>query len=303
MRVSVLCPTYNSQRWITQTLEALVMQETSFPFEVLVRDDGSTDDTVEVLHTFVRQYPLILKLVLCPVNTYPAITPYEALRSLAKGDILAYCDGDDQWQDQLKLQKQVDLLDERPDAVAVHHDYVVRTWDDSHTNFQDHYVKTRRRIRRRKLVRGGYVPWCVLLHRAVPIAPIPIEIKKHIANQDRYFCSQLGRFGSAVKAPDVYPSLYNVHSGGHYSGLDSLERETKHATSLVYIAHLAQREKNFASAQAFRNDAAATMLLALGSDPQVRIRMTDLLYLLQRVMRRRLRVLLESISSSSKTPK
>ena len=48
-KVSVFCLAYNHEPFIRKTLDGFVMQKTTFPFEVLVHDDASTDGTAEII--------------------------------------------------------------------------------------------------------------------------------------------------------------------------------------------------------------------------------------------------------------
>ena len=59
--VSVFCATYNHGKYIRDALEGFVSQKTSFPFEVIVHDDASTDNTAEVIKEYEKKYPDIIK--------------------------------------------------------------------------------------------------------------------------------------------------------------------------------------------------------------------------------------------------
>ncbi|MBR6272115.1 MAG: glycosyltransferase, partial [Bacteroidales bacterium] len=57
MILSVCVRTYNQERFIAQALDGILMQKTSFPFEIIVSDDGSKDKTQEVLRDYHQRYP------------------------------------------------------------------------------------------------------------------------------------------------------------------------------------------------------------------------------------------------------
>ena len=121
--VSVICNTYNHGKYIAQTLDGFVMQKTSFPFEVLVHDDASTDDTADIIRKYEKKYPDIIKPIYQTVNQYSQkvkITPtYQFPR--VKGRYIAYCEGDDFWTDPEKLQKQFDAMESHPEVdMCVH---------------------------------------------------------------------------------------------------------------------------------------------------------------------------------------
>lgn len=58
MNYSVIIPAYNEEKYIADTLKSLVSQ-TSFPYEIIVVDDGSTDNTSHIVEGFTRQYNFI----------------------------------------------------------------------------------------------------------------------------------------------------------------------------------------------------------------------------------------------------
>lgn len=123
------------------------MQQTSFPFEVVVHDDASTDGTAAVIREYTVRFPEILKPILQSENQFSQ-EPGRVTRiaiSAAKGKYIAYCEGDDYWTDPLKLQKQVDLLESDPAASGCFH-FVQQVYDHSETIgrlFGDHGPKRR----------------------------------------------------------------------------------------------------------------------------------------------------------------
>lgn len=119
--VSVLCQTYNHGEFIEQCLNGIMMQETDFPFEVLIHDDASTDNTAEIIKRFELQYPQIIKPIYQVVNQHSQNKKITSSIQTprAKGKYIAICEGDDYWIDPLKLQRQVDFLEENNEYVAV----------------------------------------------------------------------------------------------------------------------------------------------------------------------------------------
>ena len=99
------------------------MQETNFPFEVIVHDDASTDGTADIIREFEAKFPHIIKPIYQTENQYSkkiGITR-TFLYPKAQGKYLAICEGDDFWIDKHKLQKQADYMESHPDASAVFH--------------------------------------------------------------------------------------------------------------------------------------------------------------------------------------
>jgi len=111
IKVSVCVVTYNQENYIRDCLESIVNQSTNFNFEVIVSDDCSTDRTAEIIQEYADKYAFI-KPVLRRVNV-GAGANYFNVHKLAVGEYVSHCDGDDLFLPG-KLQKQVDLLDEKP---------------------------------------------------------------------------------------------------------------------------------------------------------------------------------------------
>ncbi len=121
--VSVLCAAYNQEKYIRQTLESLVMQKTNFPFEIIVNDDASTDKTPEIIKEYADKYPNIIKPIYQKENKYSKglSINIECLYPKAKGKYLAWCEGDDFWTDENKLQIQYDIMEKNPNChLCVH---------------------------------------------------------------------------------------------------------------------------------------------------------------------------------------
>lgn len=59
--VSISCITYNHAPYIRQCLDGFLMQKTTFPFEILIHDDASTDNTADIIREYERKYPDIIK--------------------------------------------------------------------------------------------------------------------------------------------------------------------------------------------------------------------------------------------------
>ncbi len=114
MKVSVVIISYNQGKYIRQALDGVVSQQTNFPFEVIVADDSSTDDTLAVCRDFESKYSFVR--VEQSDKNLGYSKNWERALSIGSGEYLAIFEGDDYWTDNLKLQKQSDYLDTNPDC-------------------------------------------------------------------------------------------------------------------------------------------------------------------------------------------
>lgn len=123
VKVSILCLAYNHEAYIRQALEGFISQKTDFAFEVLINDDCSSDGTVAILREYEQKYPGVICPVCQTVNQYTrgVDIEYSILLPLARGEYIAWCEGDDYWTDPDKLQKQYDFLSTHPEYSACVH--------------------------------------------------------------------------------------------------------------------------------------------------------------------------------------
>lgn len=131
--VSICCITYNHGPYIRQTLEGFLMQETDFPWEILIHDDASTDDTQDIIREYAARFPDRIRPILREENQYSRgisnISIFNFPR--VRGKYIAMCEGDDCWTDPNKLQLQVDYLRAHPDCALCFHSARIVTVDGS----------------------------------------------------------------------------------------------------------------------------------------------------------------------------
>ena len=138
-KISVLVIFYNQEKYVDDALGSVFMQETSFPFQVIIGDDGSNDGTVEKIREWQSKYPERIRLVIQErdnTKKYNGVNRASRNRlsilRLVDTPYFTYLDGDDYYTDKNRLQKQYDILEkpENSDCVGCGHNIRMFMEDD-----------------------------------------------------------------------------------------------------------------------------------------------------------------------------
>ncbi|MFV0497910.1 MAG: CDP-glycerol glycerophosphotransferase family protein [Candidatus Fimivivens sp.] len=108
--VTVVCITYNHEEYIAQALDSFLMQKTDFKFKVFVGEDCGPGRTADIVREYAAKYPDIIVPFLREENMGAQRNLID-LCQRATSPYIAFCEGDDYWIDENKLQKQVDYME------------------------------------------------------------------------------------------------------------------------------------------------------------------------------------------------
>lgn len=120
--VSVITTAYNHEKYIAQAIESIVSQEIDFNIELLINDDCSVDSTADIIRHYAELYPDVIRPIYQTENQYSrGVNIPKMLVERARGEYVAFCEGDDYWCDNTKLRRQVDKLKSSPQFAACAH--------------------------------------------------------------------------------------------------------------------------------------------------------------------------------------
>ncbi|MGI5845061.1 MAG: glycosyltransferase [Candidatus Xenobium sp.] len=118
--LSICCTTYNHEAYLRQALDGILMQKVSFPCEILIGEDASSDGSRAVLQEYERNHPGVFTVFYREQNLGMVDNGLDLGRR-TRGRYLAWLETDDYWTHEDKLQIQVDFLEAHPDFLAVAH--------------------------------------------------------------------------------------------------------------------------------------------------------------------------------------
>lgn len=238
--VSICCLTYNHEKYISQAVDSFVMQETNFAFEIVIGEDCSKDGTRKILDDYVSRYPDKIRLITSASNVGANNNAVRVFKA-ARGKYIAICDGDDYWTDSLKLQKQVDFLENNEEYVMCGH-YSKRITE----NNEIHYIN----FNPKPLV---YSFSDIMAENNTDTSTLTIvfrnsaEVRKMFTSDWFLKCNAPDKFvklyttfisGKSIYVLPETMSCYRMHSGGIWSSLKPKSIKQKELSDLYLIIRI-----------------------------------------------------------------
>ena len=234
--VSIVCATYNHEAFIRDAIEGFLMQETTFPVEILIHDDASRDRTPDVVKDYAEKYPLLIKPILQSANQLSGgVKPTHVFQlPCALGQYFAFCEGDDYWCYPHKLEKQVAIL-ESDLSIALTFHQVFR-------------VKNGEKVERPKwpCYYTGFVDFEKISKLEVFTPPTSsILVRRSVWNKeffrgpygDRMWAISAGLVGNLYGLEDSW-SVYRLHEGGIATGSSASQRLLNDSQSRFLISSI-----------------------------------------------------------------
>lgn len=123
MMVTIVARAYNQEDMVCQTLDSLMAQQTSYPFEVIVGENHSSDNTLAICREYESKYDNI-RVLAHEKNIGPQRNLLSCIQA-GTGKYIMICDGDDWWHNPNKIQLQVDYMEAHSECYVLHTDYDV----------------------------------------------------------------------------------------------------------------------------------------------------------------------------------
>ncbi len=198
------------------------MQETTFPVEIFIHDDASTDGTADIVREYTEKHPQLFWTVLQKENQWTkgtgCIRDYLAKQ---RGLFVALCEGDDYWIDPSKLELQHASLFENTDANLVCTRY--KTLENgsygSVPTFDSASKDETFKVNRINWFNPYVLMTCTAMVRNTALQRAVQNVRSDDKFKDIFLWRLILQSSDAVVLPP-YTAVYRKHGGGMFSSLD-----------------------------------------------------------------------------------
>lgn len=196
MKVSILIITYNHEKYIGKAIDSILMQQCSFRTEIILLDDASTDNTLEIATAKLGSTTNIS--LIKNIENIGITKNYQKGFSLCKGEFVFVLEGDDYWIDTGKLEKQVNFLESHPSHSMCFHPFIVQEGTSSIFNksFWQNSASSADSFSIRDLLfnEGLIANFSVCCYRKIFLDALPADLFNHLS-YDWIINMYMGHFG------------------------------------------------------------------------------------------------------------
>lgn len=256
--VSILCMAYNHERYIENTIQSFLTQQTDVPFEILIHDDASTDGTAAIVSRWQERYPSIIRSVLQKENQFSrGVRSLDVLLKQARGRYIATCEGDDYWLEPSKLRLQIALLEQHPEFSCSAHNYYL--YDESELSVRP-WLKTRRDyvLTERQLMNLTRLLWIPTLVFRKTFSELPAE-RTFAAISDSFLTSYLGTFGKCAYFESFIGSVRRANQYSFWTPLSDEKKDYIRVKTWFALVRMHETRGN--------HEVAADLLSKIGTSP------------------------------------
>ncbi|SDJ62622.1 Glycosyl transferase family 2 [Flavobacterium noncentrifugens] len=240
--------TYGHEKFIEQAINAVLLQECNFDFDLIVCNDKSPDATDAVVKSIIENHPNgnKIKYFSHPENLGMIPNFYFALEKCT-GKYIAICDGDDYWTDPLKLQKQVDFLESNPGYIIHSGNAQVETNgmlttqilggnDNAVFNITDFYTQNN-------------LVTCTVLFRNIDLKPFQFFSNSFFGDWSLYVYLMKTSGLKAFRENSVF-SVYRIQESGATFALQGIKKANLHLQQINLVKrylgyrHYSTNDKN-----------------------------------------------------------
>lgn len=227
--------TYNHEDFIKEAIFGILGQKFSFEFEFIIANDASSDGTDNIIEQIIKSHPQVNFRYFNNASNKGMAENFLFALSECSGKYIALCEGDDFWTDPLKLQKQVDFLENNPD------------FEMCFTNIN--IINSRGEITTEKLIANSQKN--IFLHKDMPTwAPTLTRVfknrdftslNKNALGMDTLMMVYQSTLGK-IKFIDEVTGTYRVHDQGVYASIGKARKKEHNIQTFLACLPIVQRK-------------------------------------------------------------
>ena len=213
--IEILLSTFQSERYLEEQINSILTQPCT-DWKLLVRDDGSSDNTINILTDYIEKYPSKIELLQIKNEHIGVIKSFENLLNYSKADYIMFCDHDDIWlpdKIEVSLRRMIEMEKANPDTpILVHTDLTIV---NSQAKIIHHSFWNFSRLNPELLSNFNYLGVCngitgctTLINIKAKVLCLPFS--NHIHMHDSWIALCISKFGKIVyiNKPTI---LYRQH--------------------------------------------------------------------------------------------
>lgn len=216
--VSVYMVTYNHEKFIAQAIESVLSQQTNFNYEIIIGEDFSTDNTREIVKAFHEKHPDKIKLILQSENV-GVKENVDCVFRACNSKYIAILEGDDYWTDPLKLQKQIDFLENNQEYSACFHNAKIIQEGKKGNDWNYCDFKQNQTFVIEDILKKNFIPTAAVVFRN-NFNDNFLKLLKNIMAGDWFIHIYNAQFGKIYYLHD-FMAVYRAHGNGQWAGLKS----------------------------------------------------------------------------------
>jgi glycosyltransferase involved in cell wall biosynthesis len=221
MTLSIAMITYGHSKFIKQAIESVLMQQTTFDFELIISNDCSPDTTDEIVQEIIDTNPNGHKIKYFSHKKNLGMMPnFIFLLEQCRGNYIALCEGDDYWTDPQKLQKQVLFLEDNKEFSICFHN--VKTLAGTQFNEENSRKNIASVSTINDLATYNYIHTPSVVYRNGLIPEFPAYFST--APIGDYFLHMLNAKYGKIKYIDEVMAVYRLHDTSYWSSKEKSDK-------------------------------------------------------------------------------
>jgi len=224
MKIDILLATYNGEKYIADQIRS-ILEQTCTDWRIISRDDGSSDNTVNILRSYADSYKEKFLLIESEKQNLGPCQNFSHLLNFSDAEYIMFCDQDDIWMPdkiQITIDKMRDLEKKYPDhPILVHTDLNIvdenlKLISNSMWEYQDLDIRFEKELY--KIAVHNIVTGCtVMINRKAKLCSIPIP--KEAVMHDWWIAINVCKYGiiSHISQSSI---LYRQHSDNRLGAIE-----------------------------------------------------------------------------------